>query len=174
MLTGLEIGRQIARDRIYVTHFNEEHINPNSYDVMLGDELRCYYTGFNGPLDPKNPPRTYKYPREEGKDYWILYPGKLYLGHTIEAIGSGFYIPSLNGKSSLGRLGVTVHVTAGFGDIGFKQQWTLEIIVVEPTILYPGMRIAQVCFEEPVGKIKLYDGKYTSQKGAQPSIPYKE
>jgi len=176
MLTGSKIKEEIECGRIVCTPYDEKYINPNSIDVRLGDELKFYkpHTGHSAPLDPKDPYADHKLVSiEQNGDKWFLHPGELYISTTIEACGSDHYIPMINGKSSLGRLGINIHVTAGFGDIGFKQKWTLEIVVVKEVILYPGMRIGQVCFFEPFGNSDVkYAGKYATQTNAQGSIPY--
>lgn len=96
---------------------------------------------------------------------FLMIPGVLYLAHTYEAIGSDYYIPILHGKSSLARLGLSVHLTAGFGEAGFKSSWTLEMTCVHPILLYPRMRIGQVEFETVEGMIYEYDGNYKHQEG---------
>ena len=106
---------------------------------------------------------------------FLLYPGVLYLGRTNERIATDKFIPMINGRSSGGRLGLSVHICAGFGDIGFNGTFTLEISVVEPLIIYPNMEIAQVCFHTPYGKTDiLYRGKYYKQTDATPSRMWHE
>lgn len=105
----------------------------------------------------------------------LLYPGVLYIGRTNERIATDKYIPMINGRSSGGRLGLSVHICAGFGDIGFDGTFTLEISVVEPLIIYPNMEVAQVCFHTPCGKTDiLYRGKYYKQTDATPSRMWHE
>ena len=106
---------------------------------------------------------------EEGIE---LYPGILYLGRTIEETYTDRFIPMINGRSSIGRLGISVHVTAGFGDIGFNGTWTLEITVVEPIRIYKGMELCQLCWFTPVGEIELYKGRYLNQVDPTPSRLY--
>lgn len=94
----------------------------------------------------------------------ILYPGKLYLGTTIERTHTDFYVPMLNGRSSVGRKGLTIHVTAGFGDIGFDGKWTLEMTVVHPLKIYYGDEICQISFFDIDGdNYYLYNGRYQKQ-----------
>ena len=100
----------------------------------------------------------------------ILQPGVLYIGRTVERTVSEKFIPMINGRSSGGRLGMSIHICAGFGDIGFNGTWTLEITVVEPLIVYPNIEIAQVCFFNPCGSIKRqYRGRYYGQESPTPS-----
>lgn len=94
----------------------------------------------------------------------VLYPGILYLGRTIERLGSDVYVPIVEGRSSMGRLGVQVHVTAGFCDLGFHGTITLEITVVHPVRVYAGERVCQVYFTRPEGEVELYTGRYQGQE----------
>ena len=105
----------------------------------------------------------------------MLRPGRLYLGKTVEWTSSPGFVPMYEGRSSLGRLGVSSHITAGFGDIGFEGNWTLEISVVQPVRIYPGMRIGQLYWHKPVGEItSTYQGKYQGQEGIQASKLYED
>ena len=170
MLTGNEIRIQIASGGLDVKPYDEACIGPNSYDVHLGDQL-VFYT--EAVLDAKqeNRTRTITIP-EEGI---VLQPGRLYLGKTVEWTSSPGFVPMYEGRSSLGRLGVSSHITAGFGDIGFEGNWTLEISVVQPVRIYPGMRIGQLYWHKPVGEItSTYCGKYQGQEDATPSRMFQD
>ena len=104
----------------------------------------------------------------------VLQPGVLYIGRTVERTWTDKYIPMINGRSSGGRLGISIHICAGFGDIGFDGTWTLEITCVEPVRIYPYSEIAQVCYFSPCGKVKnLYRGRYYKQEDATASRFYK-
>ena len=111
-------------------------------------------------------------------DGLILQPGILYIGNTIESAGSDKYIPMYEGRSSMARLGIQSHISAGFGDVGFKSQWTLEIRVVHPVKVYSGMRIGQIFFHrinlDYNLETNLYRGKYLNQSGPQPSLSFKD
>jgi len=159
MLSGLEIKKRIGKD-IVIAPFNEDQVNPNSYNLRLDDTLKVYTGDY---LDPKkeNEFKTIKIP-EEGL---LLQPGELYIGSTIEYTESHGLVPCLSGRSSIGRLGINVHATAGFGDIGFCGTWTLEIFVVKPVMVYPKMKICQIYFEEVQGEYENYKGKYFKQNG---------
>lgn len=115
MLTGNEIKIQIESGNIGIYPYDENCIGPNSYDVRLGDQLMVYREAV---LDARreNRTRVIDIP-EEGL---VLLPGKLYLGKTVEWTSSPWYVPMYEGRSSLGRLGISSHITAGFGDIGFE------------------------------------------------------
>lgn len=153
---------------IVIDPFNPEHLGPNSYDVTLAPRLLCYslvnydvsYSFVHSdvtlaprplpPLDMRKENRTYDVAiPDEGL---VLYPGRLYLGETVEVIGArAKYVPIIEGRSSVGRLGISVHVTAGFGDVGYVGRWTLEITVVHPVRVYAGVRIAQAYFLQGKG-----------------------
>ena len=113
-------------------------------------------------VDPADPPDLFHYDLDVCP--WML-PGVLYLASTNEKIGSDHFEPVIHGKSSLARLGLSVHETAGLGEPGFKSQWTLEMTCSHPFRLRPNMRIGQVTFETVEGKIDLYKGNYRTQKG---------
>lgn len=121
ILSGKEILKNIGSN-IIIEPFDEKKINPNSYNLSLHNELLVYE---NDILDMKtlNPTKVIKIP----EDGLLLEPGKLYLGRTNEFTSTNKYVPMLEGRSSTGRLGLFIHVTAGFGDIGFSGYWTLEI-----------------------------------------------
>jgi dCTP deaminase len=99
----------------------------------------------------------------------VLQPGELYLGHTVEEVGSDLYVPLLFGRSSVGRLGLFVEITAPIGDLGFHGQWTLMLTPTRPLRVYPGMKIGQVMFFVSAGAMDLYRGKYRGSAGPQPS-----
>jgi len=164
ILTGLEIKRQVGLGRIHIKPFLEENLNPNSYNFRLGETLIVYKEEI---LDVKkdNKYRKIAIP-EEG---FVLQPNRLYLGHTIEEMGSDFYAPTMQARSSVGRLGLYIYLNSGLGDIGFKKQWTLELHVIHPLKIYAGMRVGQMLFWKPQGKIFLYNGKYKNSVGPQVS-----
>lgn len=170
ILTGSEIVKQINKGGISIAPFNQSNINPNSYDVTLHDTLYVYE---NSILDPKL--NMNLIPIQIPEEGITLHPGILYLGRTNEYTECWDYVPMLEGKSSIGRLGIDVHKTAGVGDIGFRGVWTLEIAVTQPVILYRGIRIAQLIFYTIEGEIgTVYEGKYQGDKGVSGSRMYKE
>ena len=102
-----------------------------------------------------------------------LEPGKLYLGRTVERTRSDKLVPMLEGRSSIGRLGMFIHVTAGFGDVGFNGFWTLEIFVVQPLVIYPLVEVCQIYFHDIQGEFTTYqNGKYQNNSGIQSSKLY--
>jgi dCTP deaminase len=143
--------------------------------VRLGKKMRIYAEIHTwGYLDAKedNPTELRELP-EEG---FVLLPGIGYLLHTEERVRTDRYVPIIDGKSSIGRLFVTVHVTAGFGDPGFDGQYTLETTVTHPVKVYPGMRITQMRFHTIAGEVGLYEGNYTGEgaKGPVASRSFKQ
>ena len=169
ILSGLEIKNHIGRE-ILIEPFDTARLNPNSYNLSLHNELLIYDEKI---LDMKKANATQKIliPPEG----LILEPGKLYLGRTEEYTKTEKYIPMLEGRSSIGRLGICIHVTAGFGDIGFAGYWTLELFCVQPVRIYAGVQIAQIYYHTISGDYERYvNGKYQNNKGIQPSMLYKE
>jgi dCTP deaminase len=169
ILTGPEITAAAADGRITISPFSESQVNPNSYNVRLGDTLLTYSGGV---LDAHRANAT----REITLDAsgWVLEPDQLYLGHTVEQVGSDVYVPLLFGRSSVGRLGLFVEITAPIGDIGFIGQWTLMLSPVRPLRVYPGMNIGQIMFFVSLGAIDLYAGKYQGAAGPQASRYWKD
>jgi dCTP deaminase len=169
ILTGLEIAREWEAERIWISPFKTQHIQPNSYDFSLGSKL-LYYTGETLDTKLENPHESI----EIAEDGHVLQPSRIYLGHTLEIMGSNTYVPIIRGRSSIARLGLFIHVTADMIDIGSKNQWTLQLHAVQPLRIYAGMRIGQVTFWRVQGEIKLYEGKYQSSMGPYASRSYQD
>jgi dCTP deaminase len=169
ILSGEQIRKKLGSD-IKIDPFNEEHINPNSYNLCLHHELMTYEEVV---LDMRkaNRVRRLSIP-EEGM---VLTPNQLYLGRTVERTETHNLVPMIEGRSSVGRLGLFVHVTAGFGDVGFAGYWTLEMFAVQPVRIYPGVAICQIFYHEITGEIKEYQSdKYQNNQDIQPSLLFKE
>lgn len=169
ILSGLEIEKNQGND-IIIKPFNKEQLNPNSYNLRLHNELVVYDKPV---LDMKkeNPHHSIVIP-DNG---FLIQPEKLYLGRTVEYTETRAFVPMLEGRSSIGRLGLFVHVTAGFGDVGFKGYWTLEMFCVQPVIIYPMIEICQIYYHKINGEHQLYEnGKYQNNKGIQPSMLFKD
>ncbi|MFG2747425.1 dCTP deaminase [Streptomyces xanthophaeus] len=164
ILTGPEISAAAKDGRIAISPFHPDQVNPNSYNVCLGDKLLTYTGDVIDPYLP-NPTREITI----GEEGYVLEPGELYLGHTVERVGSDLYVPLLFGRSSVGRLGLFVEITAPIGDIGFHGQWTLMLSPVRRLRVYPGMKIGQIMFFVSLGRVDLYEGKYQSATGPQES-----
>ncbi len=169
ILTGKQILEEIQQGKIEITNFNENNINPNSYDVTLADEIAFYA---DKELDMRKD-NDYKIVKI-GEDGSVLMPGSIYLARTNEKTITNHFAPMIEGRSSVGRLGIQVHSTAGFGDVGFNGYWTLEITVAQPVRIYPNIKIGQVYFHEVKGEIDLYKGKYQDNNELQGSMMFKD
>jgi len=169
ILSGLEIKKRIGKE-IEIDPFNKSQLNPNSYNLKLHDELIYYEDKI---FDMKKPLSTSKIKiPDEGL---ILKPNKLYLGRTQEYTKTKNLVPMLEGRSSIGRLGLFVHITAGFGDVGFEGYWTLEIFCVQPVKVYPDVEICQIYYHSLDGDYETYvSNKYQKNKSIQPSMIYKD
>ena len=170
ILSGLEIKKQVAEGRIAISPYDERQINPNSYNLRLHDELLVYT---DAQLDMRTPHNTRMI--HIPPDGLVLEPRRLYLGRTIERTSTDHYVPMLEGRSSVGRLGLYIHVTAGFGDIGFSGFWTLEIQCIHPVRIYPMVEICQIYYHTIIGEYERYGkGKYQNNEGIQPSLMYRD
>lgn len=202
ILTGHELRAQVATGRISVTPFRESRVQPNSIDLTLGDgvcvyrQVTCihrdreerpvlqatsfdtsrYFIPFSGVLDTRLQNPTERFTMDESG--WLIQPGILYLMHVVEVLHAPKLVMELDGKSSLARLGITVHFTAGFAETGFHGQYTMEVSGMHPVRVYPGMDIAQVIFHTVEGEVEDYKkrGNYVGQAamGAQPSRSWKQ
>jgi len=168
ILSGKEILKEIENGRITIDPFDKEQINPNSYNLRLHDELLVYTDAV---LDMKKRHETdlLKIPQEG----LVLEPGQLYLGRTLEYTRTSAYVPMLEGRSSVGRLGLYIYATASFGAVGFAGYWTLEIQCVRPIRIYPFIEICQIYYHAIQGEYEDYSGgKYQDNNGIQPSLLY--
>jgi dCTP deaminase len=169
ILSGHQIQSRLQSD-ILIDPFDESHLNPNSYNLSLHNELMTYEEVV---LDMRkaNRVRRIEIPREG----YVLNPNKLYLGRTAERTETHNLVPMIEGRSSIARLGLFVHVTAGFGDVGFCGFWTLEMFAVQPVRIYPGISICQIFYHEITGEISEYESnKYQNNHDIQPSLLFKE
>ena len=169
ILSGLEIKKRMGKD-IRIEPYDENKVNPNSYNLTLSEDLLVYD---HHELDMRVPNHAseLKIP----SDGLLLEPNRLYLGRTNEYTETHNLVPMLEGRSSIGRLGLFVHVTAGFGDIGFRGFWTLEIFAVQPIRIYAGVEICQIFYHSILGDFEEYtSGKYQGNKGIQASMLYKD
>ncbi|GHU77008.1 dCTP deaminase [Clostridia bacterium] len=179
ILSGKAIHNAVKAGEITISPFSSSQLNPNSYNVRLGSEMLLQPAHMS--IDPRFEQRLWplKTTDDGNGAYFELNPGRLYLGHTEEIVGSDVYVPMLNGRSSLARLGLQVHLTAGFGDVGFCGRFTLEFTTVNPIYLYVGMEIAQFAFHT-VGRaggedeLEQYAGKYQGSQTVVGSRMYTE
>ncbi len=155
---------------LFIEPFRKEQLNPNSYNLRLHDELLMYTDDV---LDMKRENKVEKITiPPEGL---VLAPNRLYLGRTKEYTRTLHLVPMLEGRSSVGRLGLFIHVTAGFGDVGFSGYWTLEIFCIQPIRIYPNIEICQLYYHTLEGDYEAYEsGKYQNNQGIQPSYLYKD
>ena len=153
ILTGSEIAKMREAGRITIEPYLPDQTNPNSYNYRLGPKLGI--------------------PKVDGEEVsfdfidipevgYQLQPHTMYLGHTHEELGSDNFAMRLIGRSSLGRYGLFLQVSADLGHTGSSHQWTLEIVATKPIILYPMMRIGQISFWENWGKPELYKDGYSA------------
>lgn len=189
ILSGDAIREQHENGNIKIDPWDDSNLNPNSYNLHLHGELVRYgdfwCDGYHNPewkpdppiaastvdytLDMKKENRTFP-PETIPEEGFVLQPGELYLARTVEYTETHGLVPMLEGRSSIGRLGMYIHVTAGFGDVGFCGYWTLEISVVRPLRIYGGVPVAQIFYHTVEGPIREYQsGKYQNNRGIQAS-----
>ena len=169
ILSGNQIRASLGKD-IVIEPFQDANLNPNSYNLTLHNELMTYEEVV---LDMGKPNRVRRIiiPPEG----LILGPSQLYLGRTVERTETHNLVPMIEGRSSIGRLGLFVHVTAGFGDVGFCGYWTLEMFAVQPVRIYPNVQICQIFYHQIAGEVTEYQSnKYQDNHDIQPSLLFKE
>ncbi len=167
ILTGNEIIKNVREGKIVIDPFHEDQVNPNSYNFTLGNSLLVYN---NYVLDAKKDNEVHEIKIPE--DGITLAHGTVYLGCTAEIIGSDYFVPIIRGRSSIGRLGLFINITADLIDIGSINQLTLQLNAVQPITIYPKMQIGQVTFWKPEGEIKKYQGRYSKSVGPVASKMY--
>jgi dCTP deaminase len=159
ILSDKRILEEIEKGTILIEPFRRDCLGTNSYDVHLGKYLACYK---DRELDARVHHKIEEFKIPE--DGFILHPGTLYLGVTEEYTETHHHVPFLEGKSSAGRLGIFIHATAGKGDVGYCNTWTLEITVIQPIRIYAGMPIAQLIYFQVDGEIEML---YSNKRGAK-------
>jgi dCTP deaminase len=167
ILTGPAIAVAVSRGEIVIDPFDPRQLGPNSYDFRLGSRCKVYRDQL---LDAARDNPTVDL--AVGPDGVVLEPDRVYLFNTHETMGSTRYVPIIRGRSSTGRLGVFIDITADLIDIGFVGQFTLQLHAVRPLKVYPGMLIGQVTFWQPLGDVMLYSGKYSSRMSPAASLSY--
>lgn len=196
ILTDGALKAALKLGTIKIDPYKPERLNAASYDVTLGDEVAVYegwvetepqnaqpqdgrfFVPTNFVYDVKQEPQVRKF--KMSPDYgWVVKPGIGYLMHTAERVHTHGYVPVLDGKSSIGRLFIMIHVTAGYGDPGFDGQFTLEVKATHPIRIYPGMRIGQIRFhtldgeiENPYNQVGHYRGEHA--RGAVASQAWRQ
>jgi len=165
ILSDKKILEAIESGDIVIEPFKRSCLGTNSYDVHLGKFLATYQ---ERELDARKHNKI-----EEiiiGEEGFVIQPGTLYLGVTEEYTETHNSVPFLEGKSSIGRLGIDIHATAGKGDVGFCNSWTLEISCVQPVRIYAGMPIGQLIYFTVDGEIENYYNKKSNAKYNQRSV----
>ncbi len=169
ILTGTEIKERLGTD-IIIEPYTDKQLNPNSYNLTLHNELLVYEEIV---LDMKRPNRFKR--TAIPPEGLILKPNQLYLARTVERTETYNLVPMLEGRSSVGRLGLFVHITAGFGDVGFRGYWTLEMVAVQPIRIYAGVEICQIFYHTIEGGVTEYkSSKYQGNSDIQPSMLWKD
>lgn len=174
MLTGEKIVEEYEAGKLYISEFDTANVQPNSYELHWGDTYKevlpnrawCENGEIVQAVDMRRSQRTTQ-TMQIPEDGLLLMPGRIYLIPTKEVIGSNYYVPQIVGRSSVGRMGISISLHAALGDLGYLGNWTLQVTVVRPTIIYPDLRVCHVYFEEVHGKIEeLYHGRYQNSFGA--------
>ncbi len=190
ILTDKSIQEAVTAGTIVIDPFDPARMNAASYDLTLGDGVAVYKNWVS--TESTQPVQDGKLFQPRGREVnvqeepevvrfkinptlgWVLNPGIGYLMHTTERVWTDAFVPILDGKSSIGRLFIQVHATAGYGDPGFDGQYTLEVIAQHPIRIYPGMRICQIRFQTMEGTLsKTYDQRPSNYKGlaARGAVP---
>lgn len=158
ILTGAAIHGAWRNGTIVIDPFEVSNLNPNSYNYHLGPALLVSQPGRSGGeitfSEVTLPPQGY-----------LLLPQTLYLGSTAEKLGSHFFVATLLGRSSSGRLGLYLNTTADLGHVGAVSHWTLELSVVQPLRIYAGMCVGQIAFWTSAGASTAYRGRYLGDAG---------
>ena len=160
--------------KIVIDPYEPSYVQPSSVDLRVGDGFRIFANHKYSEIDPRSPQEDLTSLVEVGDEAFMLHPGEFVLGSTLERVKLGDdVVARLEGKSSLGRLGLLIHSTAGFIDPGFEGHITLELsnVATLPIAIYPGMKIGQISFyqmttaaEFPYGSPEL-GSKYQGQSG---------
>jgi dCTP deaminase len=183
LLSDRDILAELDAKRVQLDPFDAAMVQPSSVDVRLDRFFRVFENHRYPHIDPaEEQPDLTRLVEPEGGEPFILHPGEFVLGSTYELVTLPDDVAArLEGKSSLGRLGLLTHSTAGFIDPGFSGHVTLELsnVATLPIKLWPGMKIGQLCFfrlsspaEHPYGSSK-YGSRYQGQRGPTPSRSYK-
>ncbi|MGK0366145.1 MAG: dCTP deaminase [Saprospiraceae bacterium] len=165
ILSDKKIMEGINNGEIVIEPFRRDCLGTNSYDVHLGKNFAVYKDHI---LDARKHNEIDHF--EIGEEGFVLHPNTLYLGVTEEYTETHATVPFLEGKSSIGRLGIDIHATAGKGDVGFCNTWTLEISCTHPVRVYPGMPIGQLIYFQVEGDIENYYNKKKNAKYNQRTV----
>lgn len=170
LLSGEEIRRRQNDHELRIEPFNDDQINPNSYNLSLHNELLIYEEVV---LDAGAPNRYRRI--EIPPEGFILQPGMLYLGRTVEFTRTHGFVPMIQGRSSLGRLGIVINAGGAIGDAGYEGTWTLEMYCIQPVRIYPNMKVCQIYYMNLEGECEEYcSDKYQNSRDIQPSMMFRE
>jgi dCTP deaminase len=177
------IREAIEAGTIQIDPYEPGHVQPSSVDLRVGDGFRIFANHKYSEIDPRSPQEDLTQLVEVGEGPFMLHPGEFVLGSTLERVKLGEdVVARLEGKSSLGRLGLLIHSTAGFIDPGFEGHITLELsnVATLPIAIYPGMKIGQISFYQmttaadlPYGSPEL-GSKYQGQSGPTASRSHRD
>lgn len=156
ILTGEAIKKEVRLGHIVIEPYCEANVNPNSYNYHLYPEI----IEVSSALDFTSAYRSIQIPCSG----YLLRPNALYLSCTMEVFSSKKYAMTLLGRSSIGRLGLFLNLSADLGHQGSSSRWTLELTAVQPIVIYPEMRIGQIAFWHVSGPRRYYDGRYKHDK----------
>lgn len=159
ILTDKGILNEMQKGTIIIEPYDRTCLGTNSYDVHLSKYLATYEAEV---LDAKQHNKIINF--EIPEEGFIMQPGTLYLGSTVEYTETHAHVPFLEGKSSIGRLGIDIHATAGKGDVGFCNHWTLEISCIHPVRVYAGMPVGQLIYFAVDGEIENAYNKKANAK----------
>lgn len=165
ILTGREIAAQVAAGRIHISHFDPSRLEPNSYGFLLGNTILQYTDEV---LAPDRPPTVVSHTM--GPEGMVLLPNRLYLGSTLESMGSSCHAATLYARLSVSSMGIWIQYSAPLGHCGAIIPWTLEIKVAQPVRVYPGMLIGKIAFWAMQGEPTLYHGRYEGSLDVVPSL----
>lgn len=165
ILTDKKILEEIKKGNIIIEPFDRSFLGSNSYDVHLGKYVATYNDRV---LDARKHNEIHHL--EIPEKGLVIHPGTLYLGVTQEYTETHCHVPFLEGKSSTGRLGINIHATAGKGDVGFCNTWTLEISCTQPVRIYAGMPIGQLIYFSVEGETAVPYNKKASAKYTERTI----
>jgi len=169
ILTGEQIEKSVTNGEIIIEPFDKNQLGPNSYDFKLGDKCLIYK---NAELDSAKDNEVIEMPIPA--DGLLLDPSKIYLINTFETMGSNTFVPIIRGRSSIGRLGIFIDITADLIDLGSINRWTLQLHSVMPVKVYKGMLIGQVTFWAAKGEKVFYNGKYKNHESPVKSFSHKD
>lgn len=169
ILTGNAITLEYKQGKIDLQPYNSQRISTNAFDLTLGNRFIQYTCDVIDPMKPN----AY---REivVGPEGILMEKNAFLLGHSVEVVGTDFFVGKVHAKSSIARLGLFVHATADLVHIGSHGNLCFSLISTLPVRLYPGMPIGQMTFWRPEGEITLYKGKYQGSCGPGASQAFRD